>query len=215
MKISSSAYFAVESLVRLAAYDAKRPCSVETLSHSVGCSESFTEQLTTDVNGTAGAAPRTNTQRSNDTVQSCEEGVMTFIAENLAVATRTDGNRLQTIALRLRKHLQIIAERRVPTTYQDLAAALELTPPRTIHQVTEALEHLMTEDSEADRPFIAAIAISKARGGLPAPGFFDRARRLGRFDGDEAGLEAWAFHAREFNAAVAFWTATATTGKSE
>ena len=57
MKISSSAYFAVESLVRLAAYDAKRPCSVEALSHSVGCSESFTEQLTTDVNGTAGAAP--------------------------------------------------------------------------------------------------------------------------------------------------------------
>ena len=45
MKISSSAYFAVESLVRLAAYDAKRPCSVEALSHSVGCSESFTEQL--------------------------------------------------------------------------------------------------------------------------------------------------------------------------
>ena len=92
MKISSSAYFAVESLVRLAAYDAKRPCSVEALSHSVGCSESFTEQLTTDVNGTAGAAPRTNTQRSNDTVQSCEEGVMTFIAENLAVTTSTDGN---------------------------------------------------------------------------------------------------------------------------
>jgi len=56
-------------------------------------------------------------------------------------------------------------------------------------------------------------ALSKARGGLPAPGFFDRARRLGRFAGDEAGLEAWAFHAREFNAAVSFWIATATTGK--
>ena len=140
---------------------------------------------------------------------------MTFIAEDLAVTTSTDGNRLQTIASRLRKHLQMIAERRVPTTYQELAKALGLTPPHTIHQVTEALEHLMAEDAATDRPFIAAIAISKARGGLPAPGFFDRAQRLGRFAGDAAGLEAWAFHAREFNAAVAFWTATATTGKSE
>lgn len=45
MKISSSTYFAVESLVRLAVYDAKRPCPVESLAHSVGCSVSFTEQL--------------------------------------------------------------------------------------------------------------------------------------------------------------------------
>ena len=140
---------------------------------------------------------------------------MTFIAEDLAVTTSTDGNRLQTIASRLRKHLQMIAERRVPTTYQELAKELGLTPPHTIHQVTEALEHLMAEDAATDCPFIAAIAISKARGGLPAPGFFDRARRLGRFAGDAAGPEAWAFHAREFNAALAFWTATATTGKSE
>ena len=49
MKISPSAYFAVESLVRLAAYDAKRPCPVQDLSHSVGCSESFTEQLTAEL----------------------------------------------------------------------------------------------------------------------------------------------------------------------
>ena len=140
---------------------------------------------------------------------------MTFIAENLAVTMRNDGNRLQTIASRLRKHLQMIAERRVPTTYQELAKALGLTPPHTIHQVTEALEHLMAEDAATDRPFIAAIAISKARDGLPAPGFFDRARRLGRFASDAARLEAWAFHAREFNDALEFWAATATTGKSE
>ena len=80
--------------------------------------------------------------------------------------------------------------------------------------MTEALEHLMAEDAATARPFIAAIAISKARNGLPAPGFFDCARRLGRFAGDAAGLEACAFHAREFNAAVTFWAATATNGKS-
>ena len=43
-------------------------------------------------------------------------------------------------------------------------------PPRSIHRVTEALERLMEEDAAADRPFIAALDISKARGGLPAPG---------------------------------------------
>ena len=139
---------------------------------------------------------------------------MTFIAEDLAVTTSSDANYLQAIASRLREHLQMIAERRVPTTYQQLAKALELTPPNTIHQVAEALELLMAEDAATDRPFIAAIAISKARGGLPAPGFFDCARRLGRFAGDETGPEAWAFHAQEFNAALAFWTAPATTDKS-
>lgn len=108
---------------------------------------------------------------------------------------------MQTIAPRLRQHLQKIAARRVPITYRELVMALKLTPPNTIHQVTAALEHLMAEDAAADRPFIAAIAISKARGGLPAPGFFDCARRLGRFAGDEAGPEAGAFHAGEFNAA--------------
>jgi len=42
----------------------------------------------------------------------------------------------------------------------------------------EALERLIEEDAEVDRPFIAALTISKARGGLPTPGFFGGARRL-------------------------------------
>ena len=110
---------------------------------------------------------------------------MAFIAEDLAASTNVDGKTRQTIAPRLLAHLQKIAEQRVPITYQELAKALGLVPPNAIHQVTEALEHLMAEDAATDRPFIAAIAISKARGGLPAPGFFDCARRLGRFAGDE------------------------------
>jgi hypothetical protein len=60
-----------------------------------------------------------------------------------------------------------------------LAKALDILPPHSIHQVTEGLERLMEEDAAADRPFIAALAISKTRGGLPAPGFFACARRLG------------------------------------
>src|SRR5262249_3204259 len=41
--------------------------------------------------------------------------------------------------------------------------------PIPTHRV-EAMERLTEEDAEADRPFITALTISKARGGLPAPG---------------------------------------------
>ena len=106
---------------------------------------------------------------------------------------------------RVRAFLENVAKRRIPITYQELAKALQILPPHSIHQVTEALERLMEEDAAADRPFIAALAISKARGGLPAPGFFDCARRLGRFAGDPDGQDAWSFHAAELNAVFARW----------
>ena len=61
------------------------------------------------------------------------------------------------------------------------------------------------EGVAADRPFIAALAISKARGGLPAPGFFDCARRLGRFAGDSDGQDERTFHAAELTAVFARW----------
>ena len=86
-----------------------------------------------------------------------------------------------------------LAKRQIPITYQELAKALQILPPHSIHRVTEALERLMEEDAAADRLFIAALAISKARGGLPAPGFFDFARRLGRFAGDPDSQDAWSF----------------------
>jgi hypothetical protein len=89
--------------------------------------------------------------------------------------------------------LENFAKRQIPITYQELAKALQILPPHTIHRVTEAPERLMEEDAAADRPFITALAISKARGGLPAPGFFECARRLGRFAGDPAGQDAWSF----------------------
>jgi hypothetical protein len=113
-------------------------------------------------------------------------------------------NRLPTHA-RVRALLESVAKRHIPITYQELAKALQILPPRSIHRLTEALERLMEEDAAAGRPFIAALAISKARGGLPAPGFFDCARRLGRFAGDPDGQDAWSFHAAELNAVLARW----------
>ena len=112
-----------------------------------------------------------------------------------------EDNRMPTHA-RVRAFLENVAKRQIPITYQELTKALQILPPHSIHQVTEALERLMEEDAAADHPFIAALAISKARGGLPAPGFFDCARRLGRF---ADGQDARTFHAAELNAVFARW----------
>jgi hypothetical protein len=103
----------------------------------------------------------------------------------------------------VRAFLENVAKRRTTISYQALAKVLQILPPHSIHQVTEALQRLMEEDPAADRPFIAALAISKARGGLPAPGFFDCARRLGRFAGDPDGQDARTFHAAELHAVFA------------
>src|ERR1700687_3065889 len=73
--------------------------------------------------------------------------------------TLGEDNRLPTHA-RVRTFLENFAKRRIPITYQELAKALQILPPRSIHRVTEALERLMEEDAAADRPFIAALAIS-------------------------------------------------------
>jgi hypothetical protein len=67
--------------------------------------------------------------------------------------------------------------------------------------------------SRADRRYRAddlatalhAGADLQARGGLPGPGFFDCARRLGRFVGDPDGQDARTFHAAELNAVFACW----------
>jgi hypothetical protein len=114
---------------------------------------------------------------------------------------------LVTRATQNRRH-QLVREKvveRCPGAEAFDAKALQILPPQSIHRVTEALERLMEEDAAADRPFIAALVISKARGGLPASGFFDCARRLGRFAGDPDGQDAWSFHAAELNAVFVRW----------
>lgn len=105
----------------------------------------------------------------------------------------------------MRAHLVQIAVHGEPITYKMLADALEVRPPNSIHQVTEALESLMGEDAANGHPFIAALVIGRNRNRLPAPGFFETARQLGRFRGDPAGLEAHEFHKVEFASAVAYW----------
>lgn len=110
-----------------------------------------------------------------------------------------------TLAIRLRTHLEARAVLGQTLTYLEAAQALQLQPPQTIHQITTALEQLMAEDVAAGRPLIAALVVSKWRDGLPAPGFFDFAAQLGRFDGDASAAKKHAFHAGEFRASVNLW----------
>ncbi|TVS12558.1 MAG: hypothetical protein EA419_04650 [Wenzhouxiangella sp.] len=81
--------------------------------------------------------------------------------------------------------LDDIALRGCTITYLELADAIAMPGPQRIHRTTRLLEILMKRDAEAGRPLRSALAVSRVGGGLPAAGFFDRARRLGLFDGRE------------------------------
>ena len=94
---------------------------------------------------------------------------MTATACDFAATTTIEDNTPETLARRLRAYLQALAALRLPITYRAVAQGLLLSPPNTIHQVTQALEQIMAEDAAANRPFLAAMVISKWRGGLPAP----------------------------------------------
>jgi len=97
-----------------------------------------------------------------------------------------------------RAFLQEAARCRRLVAYREMASALKVMPPNTIHQVTVALELLMEEDA-------AALAVSGTLGDLPRRGFFDCASRLGRFAGNPDGPDARTFHAGEADAAFVFW----------
>ena len=72
-------------------------------------------------------------------------------------------------------------------TYLQAADAIGIEPPQRIHQLARLVEILLKEDVEAGQAPLAALVVSRARGGLPAPGFFERAQRLGIFDGEHPG----------------------------
>ena len=104
----------------------------------------------------------------------------------------------------LRANLRMVAALGATITYHEAARGIGLAPPHVIHSVAMLLEELMDEDAAAGRPFIAAMVTSRARDGVPAPGFFEAAARLGRFRGDPWSAEAMAWHAAELALAHAF-----------
>jgi len=85
---------------------------------------------------------------------------------------------------KLEEALSDLARRGQTTTYGALARDLGLTGPATIAQLTVALETLMEQDAAAGHPFRAALVNARLHP-LPAPGFFQKAAALGRYDGSD------------------------------
>ena len=78
-----------------------------------------------------------------------------------------------------RAKIMAVIRNKEQITYKTLAVTANITGPHKIHRLTSWLEQLMAEDHQSGRPLRAAVVVSKARGGLPAPGFFDKAKELG------------------------------------
>lgn len=99
---------------------------------------------------------------------------------------RRQGTESQEVLLgRLSELLDQARVQRRTLTYLEVADTLAISPPQRIHKTARLLEILLKRDAESGRPLRTALVTSRARPGRPAEGFFDRARRLGLFDGDD------------------------------
>lgn len=101
--------------------------------------------------------------------------------------------------IRLRELLTDFACRQDTLTYNELAIAFEMPPPHRIHRLTLMLEDLIREDHAADRPLVAAVAVSRGHEGIPGRGFFHLLEELGRYRGPDRGPEAVAWHRHELS----------------
>ncbi|WP_110597932.1 hypothetical protein [Salinicola lusitanus] len=110
----------------------------------------------------------------------------------------------QLLPAQVRQLLETAPRQTLPLTYQQLADALALQPPRTIQRVAQALESTMREDAQHGRPFVAALVVSRRGDGQPAQGFFDLAVELGRFPAEPSRqAEAWREEVERVLAAMA------------
>ncbi len=95
----------------------------------------------------------------------------------------------------LAEALADLAARGETTTYGALAERLEVPGPGRIARLTDALEALMEEDAFGGAALRAALVLGRNSGGLPARGFFLKAKALGLFDPQKMTAEA--FHAAQ------------------
>ena len=72
----------------------------------------------------------------------------------------------------LRQALQACATAGETVTYRGLAQRVDFPGPHSIHRLTELLEVMVREDHAAGRPLLAALAVSRAQGGIAGRGFF-------------------------------------------
>lgn len=106
----------------------------------------------------------------------------------------------------LRQALRVCAAAGATVTYRELAQRVAFPGPHSIHRLTLLLEEMIRQDHAAQRPLLAALAVSRAQNGVPGRGFFQLLNELGRYAGPDQGPEAAACHLREAEAAFAFWS---------
>lgn len=80
----------------------------------------------------------------------------------------------------LAARLAMLAAQNRTISYGALARDLGIPGPGAIAKLTAALEALMQADAAAGQPLLAAVCAARLGQGLPAQGFFDMARALGR-----------------------------------
>ena len=90
--------------------------------------------------------------------------------------------------------LASVAETGRTITYAELADAASIPAPHRINKLAQWLEATICEDHAAGRPPRAALVISRNRGGLPAPGFFQLCNEIGLYQGATTGAAAAQFH---------------------
>ena len=100
-----------------------------------------------------------------------------------------------------------LAEQGRTIVYRDLARAANIPPPQTIHKLTGTLEDMVRDDHAEGRPLLAALAIGRGPEGIPGPGFFQLAALLGRYEGEDRGAAAQAFHQAEVIRVFDYWGA--------
>jgi len=79
-------------------------------------------------------------------------------------------------------------------TYAELADAAGIAGKHRINRLTGWLETELEREAASGGKLLTARVVSRARGGLPAPGFFLKCAELGLYDGPPDGAEAFAFH---------------------
>lgn len=94
---------------------------------------------------------------------------------------------------RLEAELDRLARNGETVGYGELARRLDIPGPRIIATLTGLLETTMAADAMSGKPLRAAVCTGRLSGGLPAPGFFLEAARLGLYFGPDTGPQAQAF----------------------
>ena len=110
-----------------------------------------------------------------------------------------------TDTAKLRDILIELAEQQQTITYQQLIKRCAISPPRSMHTLTNALEVLAAEDHKLNYPILSSIVIQKGSTAIPRDGFFMQLIELRLYNGPTQGNQAQMFHAQLLDEVWRYW----------